>query len=165
MANTDIRLKLSFQHHAKTKKLRFKLGEIAELKFIYLMCYAAENRPDGVLHGMDKIDIAMAANWAGDPDEFVDVLTAIRYLDLDGETYRIHDWTENNPWASKAEERSEHARKAANAKHGKKDSATTKKQVLTSKSHAPSDASDAIEISDTTGTDNLSGANGTTESE
>jgi hypothetical protein len=32
---------------------------------------SAQNHPDGILSGMDSTDIALEANWPGDPDEFV----------------------------------------------------------------------------------------------
>lgn len=140
--NTDIRLLLSFRSHPKTKKLRLKLGEAGPLGFIYLLMFAAESKPDGVLDGMDKLDVAIAADYREDPDEFVDALVAFRLLDFDGETYSIHDWTENNPYAAGASDRRKHARKAAEARWKKEKGRTidppTKKQTLTSKNHAPS---------------------------
>lgn len=139
--NTDIRLKLSFRNHPKTKKLALKLGPAAPLNFIYLLMFAAESKPDGRLTGMDNDDVAIAAGYDGDSDEFVDVLLAIRYLELDDDDVLcIHDWEDNNPWAAGAENRKEHARKAAEARWQKEkglDIARTGKQGLNAKNHAP----------------------------
>jgi hypothetical protein len=139
--NTDIRLLLSFQQHPKTKKLRRKLGDGGPLSLIYLLMFAAANKPDGILTGMDVEDIALAGDWQGDPGEFVDTLVAVKSLDLDDETYRIHDWEEHNPWAAGAEQRSDHARKAARARHKAGTGRTipsTNNQALTSKKDATS---------------------------
>lgn len=138
---TDIRILLSFRAHPKVKKLRFKLGDAGPLGFIYLMMFVAEAKPDGVLDGMDVDDIALAADYRGDAAEFVATLKEVKLLDLDGETYSIHDWEEHNPWAAGAEKRREHARKAARAKWKKEKGLTldapTKKQQLTVKNNAP----------------------------
>lgn len=138
---TDIRLLLSFRAHPKVKKLRFKLGDAGPLGFIYLMMFAAEAKPDGVLDGLDVDDIALAADYRGDAEEFVATLLALKLIDLDGETYSIHDWAEHNPYAAGAEERREHGRKAAKARWKKEKGlalgASTKKQQLTLKNDAP----------------------------
>lgn len=157
--NTDIRLLLSFRNHPKTKKLRLKLGDAGPLGFIYLLMFVAESKPDGILDGMDEDDIALAADYRGDPDEFVETLVAVRLLDRVEGGFGIHDWQDNNPWAAGAEARSEKARKAAEARHGRgrqgktekgntKDSGqsygnlgefpSTENQTLTPKNHAPS---------------------------
>lgn len=119
--NTDIRLKTSFRDHRKRKKLQRALGAEGVLAFIDLMLMAAETRPDGILTGMDEIDVALDANWDGDPRELVDTLLSVGLLDtLEDGTYAIHDWREHNAYAASAEERSEAARKAAQARWGKR---------------------------------------------
>ena len=143
--NTDIRLRLSFRNHPKTKKLKYKLGPEAVLSFIWLMMFVAESKPDGELDEMDETDIALAADWDGDAGEFVETLVAVRYLENRNGTYRIHNWRRNQPWAAGAEQRSEHGRKAAEARWKKekglkfdKQPAPTKNQQVTPKNHAPS---------------------------
>ena len=136
MSNSDIRLKLSFQTHPKTKKLKLKLGATAPLNFIYLMLFAAASKPDGKLTGMDHIDIALAADYDGDPDQFCEVLLAVKYLDFDGSMYSLHDWADNNPWAAGAADRSEHSRRAAMIRHHGKYTAGTNNQRLTLKNVA-----------------------------
>lgn len=129
---TDIRLKLSYRNHPKTKKLALKLGPVAPLNFIYLLMFAAESKSDGRLTDMDHEDIALAADFAGDPSEWVETLLALRLLDQDGGVLVIHDWEDNNPWAAGAKERSAKAKKAAKARW------STENQSLSTKKDAPS---------------------------
>lgn len=139
---SDIRLMFSYRGHHKIKKLRLKLGEAGPMAHIYLLLFAGESKSDGVLEGMDAEDIALAADYRGDAHEFVETLQALKLLDLQGETYSIHNWAKHNPYAAGAEERSEHGRKAAKARWKKEKGLTlgrsTKKQQLTHKNDAPS---------------------------
>jgi len=135
--NTDIRLRLSFRNHPKTKKLRFKLGPEAVLSFIWVLMFTAEARPDGELDGLDAEDLALAGDWSGDPQELVDTLVQVGYIDEIDDGYRIHDWANNQPWAAGADERSEKARQAALSRWDKKGS-KSKKQGVKTKNHAPS---------------------------
>ena len=138
--NTDIRLRLSFRNHPKTKKLRYKLGPEAVLSFIWLLMFTAESRPDGELDGLDAEDLALAGDWSGDPQELVDTLIQVGYLEAFEGGFRIHDWANNQPWAAGAEERSEKARQAALARW-EKDTPKTKKQQLRTKNNTTSNGS------------------------
>ena len=114
--NTDIRLSVFFFQHRKTKKLKRKLGAEGVLALISLWTYAAVNHPEGILP-LDEEDIAIAADWDGDPEEFVSALIEIGFLEkLEDGTYKIHDWEEHQPWVVGARERKEKARKAAKSK-------------------------------------------------
>lgn len=138
---TDIRLQLSFRNHPKMKKLKFLLGKDSVLSFIWLLMFAAESRPDGNLEGLDEIDIASASDWEGDAAEFTKALVDIGFIESSENGYRIHDWEQHNPWAANAPKRSEHGRKAANARWSIKygnDDPGTKNQRVTAKSNAPS---------------------------
>lgn len=135
--NTDIRLQLSIRYHPKTKKLRLKLGPDGLLGLIWLLMFAAESRPDGKLLNLEPEDLALAADYPGDPDEFVEVLVAIGFLDPIPGGWEIHDWAENNPWAAGARERSKKARKAAKVRW-EQERPTTDNQGLKSKNDAPS---------------------------
>lgn len=81
-----------------------------------LWLWAAQNRPSGILSGMDGEDIEIAARWKGDPTKFSAATTALKLLDKVGETYQIHDWREHNTWQSDAENRSNASRLARMAK-------------------------------------------------
>ncbi len=122
--NSDIRIALSFKGHRKRKKLARRL-EISEAAtgghLLDLWLTVAMECPDGILKGWDKQDIADAASWSGDTETLVSALrdrkaSWLRW-DRNNRCYILHDWEENQPWASKAKERSESARHAANAKH------------------------------------------------
>lgn len=117
--NTDIRIAVSFLGHRKRRKLRMLLGAGATDCLLDLWIQTAMNHPDGVLRGMDEVDIALEAGWEGDPGQFVEALRKAGFLDLTEEGWKLHDWEEHQPWATKAEERSTQARKAADARWAK----------------------------------------------
>jgi hypothetical protein len=95
--NSDIRLKVTFPHHHKTKKLHRKLGAQGPLSLVYLWLYAAENKPDGILAGMDEDDIAIAAQWpdAQNATSIAQALLDLNFLDLVDGVYVLHGWEEN----------------------------------------------------------------------
>jgi len=117
--NIDFRISVGLFTHPKFIKLCRKLGDSAGLSFIRLLSFAAQNRTDGDLSGMDTDDIAIAAMFTGDAEAFVTTLVAVRLLDQEGDCYAIHDWAEHNPYAAGAEARADSARHAANMRHGK----------------------------------------------
>ena len=119
--NTDIRLLVSFKGHRKRKRLSVALGYDATGQLIDLWLTAAMDRPDGLLTDWDDIDIALAAGYDGNAAEFVKALIDTGWIDvLPGGERRLHDWDENQPWASGAQARSEAARNAANARWKKR---------------------------------------------
>ncbi len=101
--NSDIRLSIGFLDHPKTVKLQRQLGEAGVLSLLRLWLWAAQNRPSGILIGMDEDDIEIAARWEGEKGAFNAVATRLRFLDTLEGTYRIHNWTERNTWQSDAE--------------------------------------------------------------
>ena len=109
--NKDIRISVSFYNHIKRRKLEKKLGAKGVLCLIDLWLYAGMNRPDGVLEGMAEEDIALAAQWDGQAEEFVKTLVELKLLDIRNDTYVLHDWEEHNTYASHAKERSELAKR------------------------------------------------------
>lgn len=119
----DIRLKLSFRSHPKTKKLKRNIGSDGVLCLIWLFSWAAENKPNGDLSGMDIDDIEIAADWEGAHGEFVAAIIKVGFLDGDEGAYVLHDWFEHNPWAAGATARSEKARWLATCKHHGKEKA------------------------------------------
>lgn len=142
--NSDIRVRTTFPHHHKTKKLRRKIGAegICALTFIWL--FAAENRPDGILSGMDEEDIAIAAQWDGDACVMLAALVDVGFLDKDESGYSIHGWTENNAWAAGATARSEKAIKAAKTRWDKRNGILAPEEdAKQGKTDAPSIGSDA----------------------
>ena len=114
--NSDIRLSIGFLDHPKTVKLQRQLGEAGVLSLLRLWLWSAQNRPSGILIGMDEDDIEIAARWEGEKGAFNAVATRLRFLDTLEGTYRIHNWTERNTWQSDAERRSGASRMARMAK-------------------------------------------------
>lgn len=117
---TDARIAVGLPTHPKTKKLIRRLGQGAAWNFVCLLLWAAANRSDGDLADMSVEDIELAAEWTGDDGVFVAALSDVRFLDRDEEgQYRIHDWTEHNPWAAGSDMRRAKARwNAAKRHHG-----------------------------------------------
>lgn len=118
--NADIRLKVTFPNHHKIKKLHRRLGPQGPLSLIYLWLYTAENKPDGVLSGMDAEDIEIAAQWDGDAGSMLQACLELCLVEKLADTYVIHDWKENNPYAAHAPIRAEKARRAAETRWGKR---------------------------------------------
>lgn len=110
----DFRLKVGFFSHPKTRKLRRRHGDAALICLMRLWEFAAIHRPKGTLHDMTREDVVDVSGWHGD-GEFVDSLVEFGLLDVD-EWYKIHDWREHNGYVYFSEERSQSARKAAEAK-------------------------------------------------
>ena len=120
VVNVDIRLAVTFPNHHKTKRLKRALGSDGIVSLVFLWLWVAENRPHGELRGMDETDIAVAAQWEGEPGIFISALCELKFLDRKRSLYLVHDWQANNPWASDAQARSDKARKAAKAKWEKR---------------------------------------------
>ena len=146
--NIDIRLKLDFFEHPKARKLRRRLGAEGVLCLLRLWLWAAANRPEGILRGLDADDLELAAQWEGRPGELVAALCEFRLLEAPpaspffcGESapggpgaagsnpaapdctagqnaFRIHDWAEHQAWACRSEERTRSAKRAAQARWG-----------------------------------------------
>lgn len=129
--NIDFRLSVGFFEHPKIQKLRRRLGKAGVLDLIVLLRHTAQNKPDGILGGMDTEDIAIAAGHDGDPDAFVATLIELRLLDEqeDG-VLAVHDWEDHNPYAAGARRRSEAGRKGADARWGAAKDAANKGATL-----------------------------------
>lgn len=114
--NSDIRLSVGFFDHPKIIKLERQLGLEGVTALLRLWLWAAQNRPSGILSGMDGEDIEIAARWKGVQGEFNGVVTRLKLLDTVGEICQIHDWQEHNTWQSDAENRSNASRLSRMAK-------------------------------------------------
>lgn len=139
--NTDIRLLVSFKGHRKRKRLSLMLGPGATDYLVDLWLTAAEDRPDGRLVDWDEVDIALAANYPGEPEELVQALVKCKWLDLGGDgVFSLHDWEEHNGWACSAKQRSEKAKAAARARWSKKLSEKCQPDAQAMPEHKPSKA-------------------------
>jgi hypothetical protein len=122
----DIRLKLGFPHHRKTLNLRAMLGPEGPWHLVILWTKMAEQRPKGILTGMDETAIGLEAEWPGRADEFVQALmtcggpAGAGFLERgeDG-VYSLHDWEEHQRFIFFAPERSEAARKNVEKRYQK----------------------------------------------
>lgn len=114
--NSDIRLSVGFFDHPKTIKLDRQLGHEGIIALMRLWLWAAQNRPSGVLSGMDEDDIEIAARWNGAQGKFNAVATAVKFLNCVDGVYHIHDWQEHNAWQAESESRSNASRLSRMAK-------------------------------------------------
>jgi hypothetical protein len=115
--NKDIRLPVGFFDHPKTVKLVRRLNLAGPVHLLRLWLWAAQERPDGRLTGMDAEEIAIAARWEAKPDEFLSALEGVGFLDRTAGCWSLHDWGDHQRWASGAKERSDKATAAALTKH------------------------------------------------
>jgi hypothetical protein len=79
--------------HPKTRKLAHLLGvsKVTAIGHLHVFWWWALNyAQDGDLSRWDVLDIAIGAEWDGDPDLFVDAMTKAGFLEDDG--LIIHDW-------------------------------------------------------------------------
>lgn len=98
-----LKVDASIFEHPKTRRLARALGISPEQTvghLIRLWGWAMRIFPDGVLKSIDAVDVAEAAGFPGDADQFVDALqtcssTGIGFLERDADgTLRLHDWDE-----------------------------------------------------------------------
>lgn len=87
----------SLGDHPKTRKLARLLGipKVAVIGHLHcLWWWATDYAEDGSLQRYDDLDIAIGAEWDGDPASFLDALVTAGFLDDDEHGLRIHDWDE-----------------------------------------------------------------------
>lgn len=106
----DIRIDVEFFTHPKTVKLERRLGLEAVKALMVLWTWAARNRPDGDLSGLENEDIEIAAGWTGEVNKLASTLNALGWLDGEPGTLRLHEWQEHNPWVAEMQSRSDKAR-------------------------------------------------------
>lgn len=116
--NTDIRLSVGFWQHPKTFRIEKKLGLKGIRSLQILWRWRAQNRPQGDLVGFDEMDIEFVADWRGKKGLFVEACLETNWIELVEGGYRLHEWSDYNPWQAQATEREEarkeKARNAAN---------------------------------------------------
>lgn len=98
------------QHH--------KLGRLARTlgsprvhvgwSLVVLWSWAARNREDGNLDGLDADEIAEISDWEGDADAWLDALVKCKLVDENPDGQRtIHGWVERQPLLKRREWRSQ----------------------------------------------------------
>ncbi|MFZ1326875.1 MAG: hypothetical protein WAT67_12795, partial [Candidatus Contendobacter sp.] len=118
--NTDIRVDVGFLDHWKTDTLIATLGADAVLALMRIWIFAAQNKPDGRLTGVQKPVIERIAKWRGEPGALADLLNELRFIEVDENgVWVLHDWERHNPYAATAEFRHERAKKANAARRSK----------------------------------------------
>lgn len=118
--NSDFRLSVDYLDHPKIIKARRRFGDAFVIAHIKLIGFTAKWKPDGNLTGMDDEEIAIAAGWVGDAQEFVAALVELRLLDEVDGSRQMHDWDDHNPFAATHAKRSEAAKANAKKRWNKK---------------------------------------------
>ena len=144
MVNKDIRLAISFIDHPKVIKLERLLTFEGVKSLLRLWCFAAQNKPNGCLTGMDAEDVEIAARWPGEPGIFLSAVTdkKCHFIDIVDGVFCLHDWEEHQGYVVHAKERSDKAKLAANARWQNRNAtsnATSMRQAMLNKaaSNAP----------------------------
>lgn len=83
--------------HPKTMKLARILGAtiptaVGHLHGLWYWCM--DYAPDGVISDFDAEDVALAAMWEGEPQDFISALIKTRFVDDENGVLRIHNWSE-----------------------------------------------------------------------
>jgi hypothetical protein len=140
--NKDIRLSMGFLDHHKTVKMERRLGWPGVKSLLRLWFFAAENRPEGTMTGMTADDVEIAAQWGGKPGDLISALVELKWVDQKIDVYLLHNWSKRNGYVIHSKEREDKARRAAEARWGKKTDAQGMLQALpvASSSNAPSPA-------------------------
>ena len=94
--NSSIRLKMGTLEHPKLVKLSRRLDLQGVIALLRLWIWTAQNRPSGVLYGMDEEDIEIAARWKGESGKLHVALVSLRLLECMGKVYKLHDWQEHS---------------------------------------------------------------------
>jgi hypothetical protein len=136
MTTPDVRIKIGFFNHPKTRELIAEFGAAGVNALQKIWLFAAEYRPKGILTSLtdkaifsimgldgqhldpqrDNTSLSATSNANG----LLEALLKLRFLEKDKKgIYRIHDWPEHNPYAFFAPERHKRAKKAAAIKYSK----------------------------------------------
>ena len=114
--NKAFLLMCSCPDHPKIIKLMLQAGDRAYWSLTKLWAKVAQERPSGRLRTNDPDYLEIWGGWTGDRGLFAHALLELKLIDeVDGE-FVVHDWTEHNEYTSRAEERRNSARRAAEAR-------------------------------------------------
>lgn len=88
-SHTDLRI------HPKTERLMrilhiSRVQAVGHLHLLWWWCW--DYAPDGDLSRWQDVDLAIAADWDGEPEVFIASLRDAGFLDVDDERRCIHDW-------------------------------------------------------------------------
>ena len=106
----DIRVDVNFFKHPKTIKLERQCGLDGIKCLLILWMWAASNRPEGDLKGINEEDIELVAEWRGEKGALLAALTGLRWLDAADGQYSLHNWADRNAWVASSVTRGDKAR-------------------------------------------------------
>src|SRR5208282_49690 len=116
MADPFLRLDLNTLEQPKIARLTTRCGARGFLSLLRLWIHIAKFNPeDGRFEGLSAKELSAIAQAPGKPGEFIAFLVELRLLDLDGETYSVHNWVEREPYFADSA-----ARRARNTQNANK---------------------------------------------
>lgn len=108
--SNEYRLYTGFWRNHKTKRLQRELGDAGIVSLLKIWGYACDEKPDGILTGMDASAIEEQGDYLPDDGKLVDMLLKLGFLELHEGNYKIHDWEHHNPYVAARKQRSERNR-------------------------------------------------------
>lgn len=135
----DINLDYNYFDNIKSKRLRARLGELADVIPIRIWCYAAKHCPEtGIFSNYTAEEIAYLCNYTGDAKIMLVALLEFGFLvKIDDKNFKINQWDEHQGHIIAFKERGKsNAKKRWDNYKSKKENATS---IATSKtaSYAP----------------------------
>jgi hypothetical protein len=148
--NSDIRIKSNILTNPKIKKFVKEVGEIGIIKLLRLWLFTAEHRPKGILYDISDDDLreilgysaGSLADSSAESDNqlssnMISAQLKYKFIEKDKKgVYSVHDWSEHNPYAFFAPERSEQAKRASLSRHNIRTSAQTSNQLSSKRKSA-----------------------------
>ena len=125
MADSFLRLDLDTPEHPKIVRLMTQYGDRGYVSLQRLWINAAKFNPESGRFDGGAKELSAIARAPGKPGEFIAFLVEVRLLDLDGETYSVHNWVDREPFFADAP-----ARKARNTRNANKRWARKKRMVI-----------------------------------
>lgn len=134
-----LNLDLDYFTHPKVERLVEELGTEAFYYPIRLWCYAGKHFPQtGILHLCTPKQIEKAIGWSGESGKLVEKLVQFNFMELSGDSYRIHDWKQHAGHLAAFKKRAKSAAKARWKKYATSIPQAHDKQCLSNaKGYAP----------------------------
>ncbi len=113
----SINLDLDYFSHPKTRRLIGLLGRGAEVIPLRVWCFCGRHYSEsGRLAAIGAQEIEAEVLWWGKPGEAVEALVRCGFLEIDGDTFIVHDWLSHSGHIAVYKKRAEKAAKARWAK-------------------------------------------------
>jgi len=116
--------------HPKIVRLIARFRDAGFVSLYRLWSHAAKFNCTGRFEGVTAKELGLIARVSRQPEAFIQFLVDVRLLDLEGETYAIHNWVDRQPFLATTEERAVRNRQNAVARWAKRPPAQPKKAKI-----------------------------------